>query len=117
MRHNVKKTRLARPKGARLLLIGNLATSIIMHGKIQTTKARAKALQPVIEKLIIAAKSKEKREAIRQVNSILHTEESSKKLLNEIAPKYQDRATGFTRIAEIGFRAGDAAPLVQIELV
>lgn len=117
MRHNVKKNRVARPQGPRQLLIGNLATCMIMHGKIQTTKARAKALQVIMEKLIIAAKGDSKREAIREINRYLHTEISSKKLMSEIAPKYSDRATGFTKISDIGFRAGDAAQLVQIELV
>ena len=117
MRHQVKKHRLNRPSGPRKLLIGNLATSLVLHGKIQTTKAKAKALQPVMERLIITAKTKTKQLAIREVSKILQNELSSKMLFEEIAKKYQDRATGFTRISDIGFRAGDAAPLVQIELL
>ncbi len=117
MRHQVKKHRLARSSGPRKLLIGNLATSLVLHGKIKTTKAKAKALQPVIEKLIITAKRKDKRLAIQAAGLILQNELSSKILLEELVKKYQDRETGFTRISDIGFRAGDKAPLVQIELL
>ena len=117
MRHQVKKHRLSRPKGQRTALIGNLATSLILSGKIQTTKARAKAIQPIIEKLIITAKTKDKTLAIKAVSKILQNELSSKMLFEELVKKYQDRATGFTRISDIGFRAGDAAPFVQIELL
>lgn len=117
MRHQVKKNRLSRARGPRKLLVGNLATSLILHGKIQTTKARAKAIQPVMEKLIIAAKTKAKQLAIREVSKVLQNELSSKILFEELVKKYQNRATGFTRISDIGFRAGDAAPLAQIELL
>jgi large subunit ribosomal protein L17 len=117
MRHQVKKHRLNRPLGPRKSLIGNLATCLILHGKIQTTKARAKALQPVIEKLIVTAKKNDKKTAIRANSAILQNELSSKILFEELLKKYQGRDTGFTRIKDIGFRAGDAAPLVQIELL
>lgn len=117
MRHQVKKHRLARPAGPRRLLIGNLATSLILHGKIQTTKAKAKALQPIMDKLIITAKRKERKDAIRIVGKVLQNELSSKILFEELVKKYQDRETGFTRIIDIGFRNGDAAPLTQIELL
>ena len=117
MRHQVKKQRLARPSGQRKALIGNLATSLILSGKIQTTKAKAKAVQPVIEKLIIAAKTKDRRLAIKEASLVLQNELSSKMLFEELVKKYKDRATGFTRISDLGFRAGDAAPLVQIELL
>jgi large subunit ribosomal protein L17 len=117
MRHQVKKNRISRAKGPRKLLVGNLATSLVLHGKIKTTKAKAKAVQPVIERLIIAAKGSNKRLAIQEVSKVLQNKKSSMMLFDEIVKKYQDRATGFTRISDLGFRAGDRAPLVQIELV
>lgn len=117
MRHQVKKNRLQRAKGPRKLLVGNLATSLILHNKIKTTKARAKAVQPIIEKLIVTAKRKEKRLAIREVDKILQNELSSKILFEELVKKYHDRETGFTRISDIGFRSGDNAPLALIELI
>jgi len=118
MRHRNKKHNLGgRPRDARRLLIGNLATSLILHERIKTTKAKAKAVQPMIDKLIHSAKTKTKVIAIREIMAVLQNEMSSRKLFDELLKRYEKRDTGFTSIAEIGFRAGDAAPLVQIELV
>jgi len=94
----------------------NLATSLVIHEKIKTTEARAKALRPIFDKLITVAKKKERVTAIREVNAILQNELSSKKLIDQIAKKYDNKTSGFTRITKLGTRAGDAAPLVQIEL-
>lgn len=116
MRHKVKKLYLGLPRGQRKLMVGNLATSLILHEKIQTTKAKAKALQPIIDRLIISAKRSDKKIAIREVNAILQNDLSARKLIEEISKRYQDKDSGFTRIVQVGFRAGDAAPLVQIEL-
>ena len=117
MRHQVKKHRLARPRDARRLLLGNLATSLVLHDKIQTTVARAKALQPFMDKLINDSKKPAKSDAIKAVMTVLQSELSSKKLIDKISKKYADRQSGYTRITRIGFRAGDSAPIVQIELV
>ena len=116
MRHKVKKTILNKPRGQRRLLVKNLATSLILHEKIKTTEARAKALKPVIDKLINSAKKKNKVTAIREVNTVLQNELSAKKLIDVIAKKYTDKTSGYTRITKLGTRAGDAAPLVQLEL-
>lgn len=117
MRHKVNKLKLGLPRDQRHLLIGNLATSLILHEKIQTTKAKARALQPVIEKLIKASKNSDKKAAIRSVSTVLQNNLSSRKLIEEISKRYQTVNSGYTRITNIGFRAGDAAPIVQIELV
>lgn len=117
MRHKVKKLSLGLPRDQRHLMIGNLATSLVLHEKIQTTTAKAKALQPVMERLISSAKKSDKKMAIREVNEVVQNELSSRKLIEEISKRYQDKTSGFTRIVKIGFRAGDAAPIVQIELV
>lgn len=117
MRHQVKKHRLARPRAQRNLLLRNLATSLILHDKIQTTEARAKALQPLVDKLINSAKKPNKSIAIRSVNAVLQSELSAKKLMDQLTKKFQDKNSGYTRITRIGFRAGDSAPIVQIELV
>lgn len=116
MRHKVKKTLLNLPRGQRRLLMKNLATSLVIHEKIKTTEARAKALRPIFDKLITTAKKKERVTAIREVNAVLQNELSSKKLIDQIAKKYDNKTSGFTRITKLGIRAGDAAPLVQIEL-
>jgi len=98
-------------------MIGNLATSLILHEKIQTTQAKAKALQPIVDKIINIAKREDKKEAIRAISPWMHSSLGSKKLIEEIAKRYTNRQSGYTRITNIGFRAGDAAPIVQIELV
>ncbi len=116
MRHKVKKTVLNIPRGHRRLLIKNLATSLVIHEKIKTTEARAKALRPIIDKLINSAKKKNKVIAIREVNAVLQNELSAKKLIDQVAKKYDNKTSGYTRITKLGVRAGDAAPLVQIEL-
>ena len=117
MRHQVQKLYLGLPRGQRKLLIYNLATSLILEEKIKTTKAKAKALQPIMDKLINDAKDPDKKMAIRKVSSVLQSEISSKKLIDQIIKRYQDRQSGYTRILDAGFRAGDAAPIVQIEFV
>jgi large subunit ribosomal protein L17 len=117
MRHNVKKLYLGLPRGHRKLLIYNLATSLILEEKIKTTKAKAKALQPIMDKLINDAKHSDKKTAIRKVNALVQSEICAKKLVDEITKRYQDRTGGYTRISDMGFRAGDAAPVVQIALV
>lgn len=117
MKHKVKKAKLNKPRGQRQLLLKNLATSLILHEKIKTTEAKAKALRPVIDNLIKSSKKPNKVAAIREVNAILQNELSSKKVMDHIAKKYENKKSGFTRIVKLGNRAGDSAPLVQIELV
>lgn len=117
MRHKVKKVKLGSDKDHTTALMRNLAMSVIIYEKIKTTAAKAKAVQPFVERLITIAKKKEKREAIRQLNKLLNHENSSKKLLEVIVEKYKDRNSGFTRITKLGYRNGDNAPVVQIELV
>lgn len=117
MRHRVKKVKLGRDKDHRIALLKNLATSIIIYEKVKTTKAKAKAVAPVVEKLINVAKKENEMNAIREINRIVLDKNAGKKLIKELKKKYQDRKSGYTRIINIGFRSGDAAPMVQIELV
>lgn len=117
MRHQKKQVKLGRDRDTRRLLLGNLATSLILHEKMQTTAAKAKAVQPLIDEIISKAKTKDKRISIRYLNSILQSDLSARKVLEKLAPRYSERKSGFTRIIPIKFRAGDNAPLVQIELI
>lgn len=117
MRHNVQKLKLGLPRDQRANMIGNLATSLILHEKIQTTQAKAKALQPVIDRLVNLGKLGPQKNVIREIGTILQSELSSKKLIDEIGKRYKDRNSGYTRIVRVGFRPGDAAPVVQIELL
>lgn len=118
MRHQKKQAKLGgRKRDARRLLLGNLATSIMIHEKIQTTRAKAKAVQPLIDTLINAAKNQDKHLAIRSLMVTLQSELASRKVMDELIKRYADRTSGFTRITPIKIRPGDAAPIVQIELV
>jgi len=94
----------------------NLAADIITNGKITTTETRAKEVKPVLEKLITIAKQNDLA-AKRIVLSELNDEAAMHKLFEDIAPQYADRSGGYTRIVKIGPRRGDAALMVQIELV
>ena len=117
MRHKVKKVKLGSDKDHTTALVRNLAMSVIIYEKIKTTAAKAKAVQPFIERLISTAKKKEKREAIREITRLLQHENSSRKILEILIEKYKDRSSGFTRITKLGYRNGDNAPVVQLELV
>jgi large subunit ribosomal protein L17 len=94
-----------------------MATSIILYEKVQTTQAKAKLVKPVVEKLITASKKKDLSVTLRTLNAYLTDENASRKLTRELLERYKDRQSGFTRIIPLGFRDGDAARMVQIELV
>jgi len=116
MRHRKKGKILDRKAGPRKALLRNLAVSLVLYEKIQTTKAKAKALRPVVERLI----SKGKMNTLasrRNLLKYLYQETAVKKILEELGPKYKDRAGGYTRILNVGRRQGDGAEVVQIELV
>ncbi|MFD7744629.1 50S ribosomal protein L17 [Streptomyces sp. NPDC059698] len=111
-------------KGARLggsaahekLLLANLAKSLFEHGRITTTEAKARRLRPVAERLVTKAKKGDihNRRLVLQTitdKSVVHT------LFTEIAPRYENRPGGYTRITKIGNRRGDNAPMAVIELV
>ena len=117
MRHNVKKVKLGTDKDHRTALLRNLAMSVIIYDKIKTTQAKAKATQPFVEKLINIAKKENKREAIREIDKLLQHQNSSRKLMEVLADKYKDRNSGYTRITKLGYRNGDNAPVVQLELI
>jgi len=117
MRHKVKKVQLAHDKDHRTALMRNLAMQVIIYDKIKTTASRAKAVQPFVERLITVAKRGDKLHAIREINRLLQHENSSKKIFEVLLEKYKDKNSGYTRITKLGYRSGDNAPVVQIELV
>ncbi len=116
MRHKVKKVKLGSDKDHTTSLMRNLAMSVIIYEKVKTTTTKAKAVQPFVERLISISKNKEKRHAIRELERLLQHENASKKLMEVLAERYKDKTSGFTRITKLGNRAGDNAPIVQIEL-
>lgn len=117
MRHKVKKVKLGSDKDHTKSLIRNLAMSVIIYEKIKTTSAKAKAVQPFVDKLINIGKTQEKYHAIKELERLLQHENSSKKILEVLAGKYKDRNSGYTRITKLGYRTGDNAPVVQLELL
>ncbi len=116
MRHRKKKATLGRVKAPREALMRNLAESLILHGSIRTTKAKARALRSFVEPLVTKAK-KDNLQARRNLLKVLYTDEVINKLLKEIAPNYKDRKGGYTRIIKLGHRAHDAAEMARIEFV
>ena len=117
MAHRIDGRKLGRKMGPRLALYRNLTVSVLRYERVQTTEAKAKEVRGRVEKMITLAK-KGDLAARRAVVSELPDEPLVvTKLFDEIAPKYADRQSGFTRLVRVGQRKGDAAEIVQIELV
>ena len=116
MRHRKKGKILGREKAPRKALLRNLATSIIIYEKVKTTKAKAKAVKPIVEKLVTTAK-KNDLNARRKLLETLYHKKAVKKALEILGPRYKERKGGYTRIINLGRRQGDNAEIVQIEFV
>jgi len=108
--------KLGKTSTQRKALLRQLATDLLNNGKIETTFCRAKEVQPVAEKLVTLAK-KGGLANYRRALAYLTKEDVAKKLFDEIAPKYQERNGGYTRVTRTGARRGDAAETAVIELV
>ena len=117
MRHRVKKVKIGANKEHTVSMMRNLAMAVLIHERVETTSKRANAVVPFIERLISIGKSRDKMNAIRQIEKLLQHENSSRKILEELVKRYETRSSGFTRMHKIGSRKGDNAPLVQIELL
>lgn len=116
MRHNKSGKVLDRKKGPREALLRGLAASIVLHEKVQTTEAKAKAVRPLVERAITTGKQGTLA-ARRQLMRVFYTEQTVKKVLEVLSPRYATRTGGYTRLIKIGPRQGDSAEMVQIELV
>ena len=116
MRHNKSFNHLGRKSGHRKAMLANMASSLIIHKRIETTHAKAKALRVYIEPLITKSKE-DSTHSRRTVFSYLKQKEAVTELFRTIAPKIADRPGGYTRILKTGFRLGDAADMAIIELV
>lgn len=119
MRHRVESKRGNRNKSGGHLgsVLANLATSVILYERVKTTAPRAKLVKPMIEKFISIAKKKSSPEAMRVLNSLLPDPNAALKLTQELKKRYHDRSSGFVRLRRGGFRAGDSAQVMFIELV
>ena len=116
MRHRQNTTKLGRTSQHRDSMLANLVGSLIRHERVRTTVSRAKAARPVAEKLVTLGK-KGSLHHRRQAFSALHESDLVHKLFAEIAPRFKDRAGGYTRILKLGYRQGDAAPVALLEWV
>ena len=116
MRHNKAINHLGLKSGHRKALLANMATSLILHKRIQTTVAKAKALQVYIEPLVTKSKD-DSTNSRRVVFSYLKNKEAVTELFRTIAPKIAERPGGYTRVLKTGFRQGDGADMALIEFV
>ena len=116
MRHNRAVNHLGRKSGHRKAMLANMASSLILKKRITTTEAKAKALKPYVEPLITKSKE-DTTHSRRVVFSYLKDKEATAELFRTIAPKVADRPGGYLRILHTGFRQGDAAEMVLVELV
>ena len=116
MRHNKQFNHLGRTASHRASLLSNMACSLILHKRITTTLAKAKALKKYVEPLITRCK-KDDTNSRRVVFRYLQNKYAVKELFGEVAAKVGDRPGGYTRIIKLGTRQGDAAPVAFIELV
>ena len=116
MVHHKKGKKLGRKIGPRKALARSLILSLILHNKIKTTFAKAKFIQPKVERIIVLAKKKTLASR-RLTHDLIINEKAEKRVIKELVPKYKDKKSGFTRILRLGKRKGDAAEMVQIELV
>src|SRR5881296_265886 len=116
MRHARAGKKLGRDSAHRKALYSNLTGSLIEHGRIKTTEAKAKAVKPIAEKMITLGRRGDLA-ARRQAVAYLRSKDVVHKLFAEVAPRFQDRPGGYSRIVKLGPRTGDAADMVYLELV
>jgi large subunit ribosomal protein L17 len=116
MRHRVKTKKLDRKKEPREMMLRNLAASILIYEKVKTTVAKAKAVKPMVEKIITVSK-KGDLTARRNLISVLPQKNAVDKAMDVLGKKYKDTPGGYTRIVKLPARQGDGASMAQIELV
>ena len=116
MRHHRAGKKLGRDASHRKALYANLAGSLIEHGRIKTTEAKAKAVKPFAEQMITLGKRGDLA-ARRQAIAELRSQDVVRHLFTDVAPRFAERPGGYTRIVKLGPRLGDAAEMVYLELV
>lgn len=116
MRHGDAHRKFNRTKSQRKALFSGLSASLIEHEQIKTTLPKAKAIRPIVEKLITLGK-KADLHARRQALSYLGSEAMVRKLIDTLSTRYKTRAGGYTRIIKAGYRVGDCSPMAVIEFV
>lgn len=117
MRHRKQKGKLSRDAAHRKALLMNLSREVIDHERIQTTQAKAKAVKPELERLITLAKKGDMHSRRLAMSRLGQDKTVVYKLFEEIAPRYEEREGGYTRILKLGPRKSDATEMVYLELV
>lgn len=112
----MKQRKLGRTASHRRALLRSLVTSLMLHGRIETTEAKAKAVKPLADKMVTLGKRGDLH-ARRQAAAFLIQPEAVKRLFDDVAPKYEERNGGYTRILKTAPRRGDAAPMAIVEWV
>ena len=116
MRHRVSGRKFGRESGHRKLMLKNLVKSLVEHGRINTTVAKAKEIRGLAERLITYGKKNTVHHR-RLAYKILQNRTLVKKVFDELAPQYSDREGGYTRVLKAGFRRGDSAAMAIIEYI
>jgi large subunit ribosomal protein L17 len=117
MAHRIDGRKLSRKQGPRLALYKNLTVSVLRYERIKTTEAKAKEVRGRVEHMITLAKRGDLTARRAVISQFPNEPLVVNKLFDELAPKYADRTSGFTRIVRLGQRLGDAAEIVQLELI
>jgi large subunit ribosomal protein L17 len=117
MPHRTAGRKLGRDSAHRTRMLANLAVAVVRYERVKTTEAKAKEVRGVVDRVITIAKRGDLAARRSLVAEMPHEPLIIDKLMGELATKYAERSSGFTRIVKIGERLGDAAPIVQIELV
>lgn len=116
MRHKVSGRKFGRERDHRRLLIKNLVSSLVEHGRINTTLAKAKEIRSIAERIVTCGKKGTVHHR-RMAFKFLNDRTLVKKVFDDIAPMYNDRNGGYTRVLKNGYRKGDSAPMAIIEFV
>lgn len=117
MAHRIDGRKLGRKTGPRKALYANLIVAVLRYEQVKTTEARAKEVRGMVERIITLAKGGSLAERRRIMAELPDEPLVIEKLYDEIVPRYGDRNSGYTRVVKLGPRAGDSAPMVQLELV
>jgi len=112
----MRRRKLGRTAGHRRALLRNQVTSLVLHGRIETTESKAKSIKPLADKMVTLGKRGDLA-ARRQAAAFLLDPAAVRTLFDDLAPRYADRSGGYTRIIKTGVRRGDAAPMAIIEWV
>ena len=116
MRHKISGRQFGRASGPRRAMFRIMVTDLLRHGQIKTTVAKAKAIRPLTEKMVSLGKGGTLHDR-RQAAAVITDKSVVKAVFDEIAPRFEERNGGYTRITRLGVRAGDAAEMALIELI